>query len=62
LGYEVTRQKGSHIQVTTQLDSENHEVVPSHYPIKTGTLSGILKHIAAHHRLSVDSLIEMLNL
>ncbi len=62
LGYEVTRQKGSHIRVTTQRDGENHEVIPSHNPIKTGTLSSILKHIAAHHRLSVEVLIEMLNL
>jgi predicted RNA binding protein YcfA (HicA-like mRNA interferase family) len=62
LGYEVTRQKGSHIRVTTQLDGENHEAIPWHHPIKIGTLSSILKHIAAHHRLSVDVLIEMLNL
>lgn len=62
LGYEITRQKGSHLRVTTQLDGENHEVIPSHHPIKIGTLSSILKHIAAHHRLSVEVLIEMLNL
>ena len=62
LGYQVTRQKGSHIRVTTQRDGENHEVIPSHSPIKTGALSGILRHIAAHHRLSVDALLEMLDL
>jgi predicted RNA binding protein YcfA (HicA-like mRNA interferase family) len=62
LGYEATRQKGSDIRVTTQLDGENHEVIPSHHPIKTGTLSSILKHIAVHHRLNVDVPIEMLNL
>jgi len=28
LGYEATRQKGSHIRVTTQRDGENHEVIP----------------------------------
>jgi predicted RNA binding protein YcfA (HicA-like mRNA interferase family) len=27
LGYEQTRQKGSHIRVTTQRDGENHEVI-----------------------------------
>lgn len=62
LGYEVTRQKGSHIRVTTQRDGENHEVIPSHHPIKTGTLASILKHIAAHHRMSVDELLELLRL
>jgi len=50
LGYAVTRRKGSHIRVTTQQDGENHEVIPYHHPIKTGTLWGILKRIAAHRR------------
>ncbi|MGA7831113.1 MAG: type II toxin-antitoxin system HicA family toxin [Terracidiphilus sp.] len=62
LGYEVTRQKGSHIRVTTQLGGENHEVIPAHQPIKTGTLASILKRISAHHRLTVKELLEMLGL
>jgi len=60
LGYAVDRQKGSHIRVTTQQDGENHEVVPNHHPIKTGTLSGILKRIATHHGLTVEELLEKL--
>ena len=39
LGYEVTRQKGSHVRVTTRMGGEHHEVVPSHRPIKPGTLA-----------------------
>jgi predicted RNA binding protein YcfA (HicA-like mRNA interferase family) len=62
LGYEATRQKGSHIRVTTQRDGENHEVIPSHDPIKTGTLASILKHIAAHHRMTAEELLRMLDL
>ncbi len=62
LGYTVDRQKGSHIRVTTQQDGENHEVVPHHHPIKTGTLSGILKRVAAHHGMTVDALLEKLDL
>ncbi len=58
LGYAVDRQQGSHIRVTTQRDGENHEVVPHHHPIKTGTLSGILKRIAAHRSLRVAELLE----
>jgi predicted RNA binding protein YcfA (HicA-like mRNA interferase family) len=42
LGYLPTRQKGSHIRITTQRDGENHEVIPHHQPIKTGTLASIL--------------------
>ncbi len=62
LGYAVDRQKGSHIRVTTQRDGENHEVVPHHHPIKAGTLSGILKSIAAHHGLTVETLLDQLGL
>ena len=62
LGYVVDRQKGSHIRVTTQQGGENHEVVPNHQPIKTGTLSGILKRIANHHGLTVEELLQKLDL
>jgi predicted RNA binding protein YcfA (HicA-like mRNA interferase family) len=62
LGYKVTRQTGSNIRVTTQQDGENHEVLPHHNPIKTGTHSSILKRIAAHHGLSVEELLKLLNL
>ena len=62
LGYEPTRQKGSHIRVTTQRDGENHEVIPYHDPIKAGTLASILKRIAAHHGLTVEALLRMLDL
>ena len=62
LGYEPTRQKGSHIRVTTQRDGENHEVIPYHHPIKAGTLSSILKRIAAHHGIALDDLLKMLDL
>lgn len=62
LEYTVTRQKGSHIRITTQLDGEHHEVVPNHQPIRVGTLSGILKSIATHHGLSVEELLGKLDL
>lgn len=54
--------KGSHIRVTSQRDGENHEVIPYHDPIKTGTLASILKRIAAHHGMSVDEILKLLDL
>lgn len=42
LGYRPTRQRGSHVRMTTQLNDEHHEVIPRHSPIKVKTLSGIL--------------------
>jgi predicted RNA binding protein YcfA (HicA-like mRNA interferase family) len=62
LGNTVDRQSGSHIRITTQRDGENHEVVPYHHPIKTGTLSGIIKRVASHHGLTVAELLGKLDL
>jgi predicted RNA binding protein YcfA (HicA-like mRNA interferase family) len=62
LGYERIRQDGSHIRLTTQLDGEFHVTVPDHHPIKIGTLNSILKLVAAHHGLTVDELLEKLDL
>ena len=61
-GYSVTRAKGSHMRLTTQLDGEHHETIPAHSPLKTGTLSSLLKNVSAHHNLSVDELIARLGL
>ena len=62
LGYVVTRQRGSHLRITTQLNGEHHEVIPQHNPIKIKTLLSILKSIAAHHGLSVEELLNRLGL
>jgi predicted RNA binding protein YcfA (HicA-like mRNA interferase family) len=62
LEYEVKRQRGSHISVATPLEGGNKEVIPNHQPIKAGTLSGILKSVAAHHGLTVEELLEKLDL
>jgi predicted RNA binding protein YcfA (HicA-like mRNA interferase family) len=62
LGYEVTRQKGSHARVTTVRDGEHHETIPAHSPIKAGTLNSILKSVAARHGMSVEELCSELDL
>ena len=62
LGYTVTRQNGSHLRITTQQGGEHHEVVPNHSPVKLGTLKGILRSVAQHHRMSVAELMETLDL
>lgn len=62
LGYHPTRRRGSHVRVTTQVNGEHHEVIPVHDPIKVKTLASILKSIASHHDLSVEELLERLDL
>ena len=62
LGYERIRQDGSHIRLTTRLDGEFHVTVPNHQPLRVGTLKSILKLVAVHHRLTVEALLEKLDL
>ena len=60
LGYEVTRQVGSHVRITTAQKGQHHITVPNHNPIKVGTLSAILGRIAEHHEISKSELINQL--
>jgi predicted RNA binding protein YcfA (HicA-like mRNA interferase family) len=61
LGYESVRQDGSHIRLTTTRDGTHHVTVPNHRPLKTGTLlGGVLKPVAAHHKLTVEELLDIL--
>jgi len=59
-GYSVTRQKGSHIRITTLKNGEHHLTVPNHDPLRLGTLSGILKAVADHAGISKDEVAEKL--
>jgi predicted RNA binding protein YcfA (HicA-like mRNA interferase family) len=36
LGYEITRQTGSHIRLITQENGEHHLTIPAHDPLKVG--------------------------
>ena len=62
LGYERVRQDGSHMRLTTKQGGQHHVTVPNHSPIKLGTLTGILKAVAAHHKLTVEDLVRQLGL
>lgn len=62
LGYEISRQLGSHIRLTTKLDGEYHITVPNHSPLRLSTFKSILKLIAAHHALTIEELLEKLDL
>ena len=62
-GYVQVRQSGSHLRVTTTVNGVHHVTIPNHRPLKTGTLlGGVLKPVAAHHRISVEELIAKLGL
>jgi predicted RNA binding protein YcfA (HicA-like mRNA interferase family) len=60
LGYVPTRQVGSHIRITTEDNGTHHITIPDHSPLKIGTLSGILKEIADHFKISKEELLDQL--
>lgn len=60
LGYERSRQTGSHVRLTTTRGGEHHITVPKHDPLRVGTLAGILAEVARHHNLEREELVRLL--
>lgn len=60
LGYQVTRQTGSHIRLSCNTPSQHHITIPNHNPLRLGTLNGIIGDIAAHLKISRDELVQKL--
>ena len=59
-GYEVVRQNGSHIMITTLQQGEHHLAIPNHNPLKVGTLNGIFLNVANHFQLTKEQVIRRL--
>jgi predicted RNA binding protein YcfA (HicA-like mRNA interferase family) len=59
LGYEVTRQSGSHLRLTTQQGGEHHLTIPKHDPLRVGTLSAVLSEVARHHGIDRDEVVKL---
>ena len=59
-GYVVTRQKGSHLRLTTLEGGEYHVTVPNHDALRMGTLNGVLKDVAEHAGVARDDVVEKL--
>lgn len=52
-GYQVTRQTGSHLRVTSTFKGvEHHVTIPRHKALRLGTLNAILTDVAGY--LKVD--------
>ena len=60
LGYQVTRQAGSHMRLTTMQNGQHHVTVPRHSPMRVGTVSGILADVATHFQITRDELLQRL--
>lgn len=59
-GYEITRQTGSHIRLTTQIRGEHHLTIPNHKDLRVGTLAAILADVADHLGMSKEEVIQSL--
>jgi predicted RNA binding protein YcfA (HicA-like mRNA interferase family) len=62
VGYTISRQRGSHVFMTTLRNGEHHVTVPLHDPLKTGTLAGILGSVADHLKVTREELIRDMKL
>jgi len=62
LGYEISRQSGSHIRISTEKNGTHHVTIPNHDPIKLGTFASILDDIAGHHKLQRSELVRLLKI
>lgn len=59
--YEITRQTGSHIRLTSNFSGQVHHItIPDHTPLKIGTLNKILKDVADYLKIDRESLIRKL--
>ncbi len=59
-GYQITRQTGSHLRLTTAAGGEHHITIPRHDPLRVGTLAAILADVAPHSELSREAVIQRL--
>jgi len=61
LGYNVVRQKGSHVRLEKTTRVGTHKItVPHHNPVAKGTLNDILSKVSIWNQISKEELIRML--
>ena len=61
LGYEITRQSGSHIRLTRfSANGDCHLTIPNHSPLRVGTLHAILTQTAGQSEISLEQLLILL--
>jgi len=61
LGYEIVRQRGSHVRLRKITKAGKHNItVPKHSEIAKGTLNDILSKISIWNNIPKEELINML--
>ncbi len=60
-GYEMTRQTGSHLRLTSTVQGKEHHItIPRQEYLRVGTLSNILGDIAAYLEVDRQKLLDEL--
>jgi len=58
-GYEITRQTGSHMRLTSKIKNrENHLTIPAHKQLSVGTLAQILADAVSYLEITKEQLSE----
>jgi predicted RNA binding protein YcfA (HicA-like mRNA interferase family) len=60
LGYQITRQTGSHLRLTTDRDGQHHVTIPRHEALRIGTLAAVLADLELHHNIDRGTLLVLL--
>jgi len=61
MGYEVARQRGSHVRLVKPTIAGNHKLsIPNHNPVAKGTLSDILSKVSIWCQIEKQNLIARL--
>ena len=62
LGYEIVRQKGSHVRLRKKTEIGEHNItVPKHKEIAKGTLNDILSKVSLWNNIPKEELVKMLS-
>jgi predicted RNA binding protein YcfA (HicA-like mRNA interferase family) len=60
-GYQVIRQTGSHLRLTSTLKGrEHHLTIPSHKALRLGTLSAILGEVSQYLKITRERLADQM--
>jgi len=58
--YKETHQTGSHIILRTETPASQTLPIPAHKPLRTGTLSAILRMVSDHKHVSREDILKNL--
>lgn len=60
-GYQVSRQTGGNLRLTSVAKGTKHHVtIPKHKPLRVGTLNRIISDVAMHLELEKEAIINAL--